>query len=680
MELRQGATLQGGKYTIERMLGQGGFGITYLGIQTGLGRRVAIKEFFMKEHCNRDASTSRVSVGSSGARQMVDAYRQKFIKEARTLAEMDNRHIVRVYDVFEENATAYYVMEHISGGSLKDLVERHGSLSEPEALGYIRQLAEALAYIHGRHVMHLDVKPGNIMLRPDGEVVLIDFGIAKHYGADNHETSGTPVGKSAGYAPMEQYQEGGVREFSPATDIYSMGATLYFLFTTAAPPEAHVVYENGLPPLPRFVSPAVCRAIEQAMQPSRKKRLQSVPEFLALLPESEEEQKKKKEEADRQAARLREEERRKAEQQRREQQRQRQREAQRREEERRKAEQRKAEQRKKEAQRRKEQPVRHNEPSRGQKADGHSTVADGTALDKKSLFFFGLFGLEALGIWLGTSAYTHPSFPHGFYAVAMSLLAAAGIVISLLMIKKRKAKVISTLVQAFLLLVFAWAIPVNVEYTELVPGQGFRYTSLLGEKGEVHEADMISIRKFGNWQMVDSYGRVLIPSDKLDYDDVPLWVSHYDKYIKIREDGKDGFIDRNGNVVIAPDRYNSLYEISGCGLIRASMWLGKDDGNNSVSKCGIVDAEGKEVWPVVYDEVSFSCSEGYIKVKNEKGYGFVDTLGVKSIPCQFVYASDFEQIDGRKVAKVKRTAFDKESLMTGIKECFIDEEGREVID
>ena len=307
MELRQGATLQGGKYTIERMLGQGGFGITYLGIQTGLGRRVAIKEFFMKEHCNRDASTSRVSVGSSGARQMVDAYRQKFIKEARTLAEMDNRHIVRVYDVFEENATAYYVMEHISGGSLKDLVERHGSLSEPEALGYIRQLAEALAYIHGRHVMHLDVKPGNIMLRPDGEVVLIDFGIAKHYDADNHETSGTPVGKSAGYAPMEQYQEGGVREFSPATDIYSMGATHYFLFTTAAPPEAHVVYENGLPPLPRFVSPAVCRAIEQAMQPSRKKRLQSVPEFLALLPESEEEQKKMKEEADRQAYRLREE-------------------------------------------------------------------------------------------------------------------------------------------------------------------------------------------------------------------------------------------------------------------------------------------------------------------------------------------------------------------------------------
>ncbi len=650
MELKQGVRLQGGKYTIKRMLGQGGFGITYLGVQTGLGRQVAIKEFFMKDHCNRDASTSRVSVGSSGARKMVDMYHQKFLKEARTLAEMDNRHVVRVYDVFEENATAYYVMEHISGGSLKDLVGRRGSLPEAEALGYIRQLADALAYIHGRHVMHLDVKPGNIMLRPDGEVVLIDFGIAKHYDADNHETSGTPVGKSAGYAPMEQYQEGGVREFSPATDIYSMGATLYFLFTAAAPPEAHVVYENGLPPLPRFVSPAVCRAIEQAMQPSRKKRLQSVPEFLALLPESEEEQKKKKEEADRQAARLREEERRKAEQ------------------------------RKKEEQRRKEQPARHDEPSRGKKADGKSTVADGTALDKKSLFFFGLFGLEALGIWLGNSAYTHPSFPHGFYAVAMSLLAAAGIVISLLMIKSRKRKVISTVVQAFLLLVFAWSFPVNVEYTELVPGQGFRYASLLGEKGEVHEADMISVRKFGNWQMVDSYGRVLIPSDKLDYDDVPLWVSRYDKYIKIRKNGKDGFIDRNGNVVIAPGRYNSLYEISGCGLIRASVWLGKDDGSNSVSKYGIVDAEGKEIWPVVYDEVGSSCSEGYIKVNDEKGYGFVDTLGVKSIPCQFVYASDFEQIDGRKVAKVKRTAYEKGSLVSKIKECFIDEEGKEVED
>ena len=669
MELKQGVRLQGGKYTIKRMLGQGGFGITYLGVQTGLGRQVAIKEFFMKDHCNRDASTSCVSVGSSGACKMVDMYHQKFLKEARTLAEMDNRHVVRVYDVFEENATAYYVMEHISGGSLKDLVGRRGSLPEAEALGYIRQLADALAYIHGRHVMHLDVKPGNIMLRPDGEVVLIDFGIAKHYDADNHETSGTPVGKSAGYAPMEQYQEGGVREFSPATDIYSMGATLYFLFTAAAPPEAHVVYENGLPPLPRFVSPAVCRAIEQAMQPSRKKRLQSVPEFLALLPESEEEQKKKKEEADRQAARLREEERRKAEQRKKEEQR----EAQRREEERRKAEK-----RKKEAQQRKEQPVRHDEPSRGQKADGKSTVADGTVLDKKPLFFFGLFVLEALGIWLGSSAYAHPSFPHGFYAVAMSLLAAAGIVISLLMIKSRKRKVISTVVQALLLLVFAWSFPVNVEYTELVPGQGFRYASLLGEKGEVREADMVAVRKFGNWQMVDSYGRVLIPSDKLDYDDVTSWVSSYDKYIVVRKDGKAGFIDRNGNVVVAPGKYDMLFEIRDCNLIEASVRSGKDERGKIISKCGILDANGKEIWPVVYDKVGYSCSEGYIVVKDEKGYGFVDTLGVKSIPCQFVYASDFEQIDGRKVAKVKRTVYEKGSLVSKIKECFIDEEGKEV--
>lgn len=298
MELKQGATLQGGKYTIKRMLGQGGFGITYLGIQTGLGRQVAIKEFFMKEHCNRDASTSRVSVGSSGARQMVDAYRQKFLKEARTLAEMDNRHIVRIHDVFEENDTAYYVMEYVDGGSLNDLVKRRGSLPEAEALGYIRQLADALSYIHGRRIMHLDVKPGNIMLRPDGELVLIDFGIAKHYDSGNRETSGTPVGHSPGYAPMEQYQEGGVREFSPATDIYSMGATLYFLLTTTAPPSAQEVYENGLPPLPRFVSPAVCRAVEQAMQPSRKKRLQSVAEFLALLPGAEG---KKKEETPRQS-------------------------------------------------------------------------------------------------------------------------------------------------------------------------------------------------------------------------------------------------------------------------------------------------------------------------------------------------------------------------------------------
>ena len=269
MELRQGTLLQGGKYRIERTLGQGGFGVTYLGTQVDLDRRVAVKEFFMKDYCNRDADTSHVSVLSEGGRGLVENYKQKFLKEARTIAALDHRNIVRIYDIFEENGTAYYVMEYLSRGSLLGSVKSDALRSENDALRYIRQVADALRYLHERRVMHLDVKPGNIMLRPGGDAVLIDFGISKHYDRNDHETSNTPVGRSKGYAPLEQYQEGGVREFSPATDIYSLGATLYYLLTGHQPPEAQEVYEKGLPVLTGIMPPNVANAITQAMQPRR---------------------------------------------------------------------------------------------------------------------------------------------------------------------------------------------------------------------------------------------------------------------------------------------------------------------------------------------------------------------------------------------------------------------------
>ena len=283
MELRQGTLLQGGKYRIERTLGQGGFGVTYLGTQVDLDRRVAVKEFFMKDYCNRDADTSHVSVLSEGGRGLVENYKQKFLKEARTIAALDHRNIVRIYDIFEENGTAYYVMEYIAGGSLLGSVKSDTLRSENDALRCIRQVADALRYLHERRVMHLDVKPGNIMLRPGGDAVLIDFGVSKHYDEAGGQTSSTPVGISKGYAPIEQYRGDGVSRFSPSTDIYSLGATLYFLLTATTPPEASRLYEEGLPALPDSVSPAVRHAVEQAMQPRRKDRPQSAEQFLQLL-------------------------------------------------------------------------------------------------------------------------------------------------------------------------------------------------------------------------------------------------------------------------------------------------------------------------------------------------------------------------------------------------------------
>lgn len=286
MHLKEGSFLQGGRYRIERMLGQGGFGITYLGMQTGLNRKVAIKEFFMKEYCNREKETSHVSVPSMGSKDLVERFRQKFVKEAQIISEFSCPNIIRIYDVFEENGTAYYVMEYHGYSSLADLVKHRGRLEEAEAVSYIRQVAEALRYIHERNINHLDVKPGNVLLDADGRAVLIDFGMSKRYDADGEQTSTTPVGISHGYAPLEQYKKGGVGTFSPVTDIYSLGATFYKLVTGITPPDASEVDEDGLSSFPNPISDGTKQAIRQAMNMKRKDRPQSVDAFLFLLGDS----------------------------------------------------------------------------------------------------------------------------------------------------------------------------------------------------------------------------------------------------------------------------------------------------------------------------------------------------------------------------------------------------------
>ena len=283
-ELQNGSLLQNGKYRIVKVLGQGGFGITYEGIHTGLNRRVAIKEFFMKEYCNRDTSTSHISVGTEGSVDMVNDFRQKFLKEAQLIARLEDApHVVRIHDIFEENNTAYYVMEFLGNGSLNSLLKERGALPEAEAIAYIRQVGEALEFLHNHNTLHLDIKPSNVLLNKKGEVVLIDFGVSKHYDQSGSQTSSTPVGLSKGFAPSEQYQSGGVQQFTPATDIYSLGATLYCLLTGQTPPEASVVFEDGLPPRPHYVSESTWQAITKAMEPRRKDRTQSVAQFIADL-------------------------------------------------------------------------------------------------------------------------------------------------------------------------------------------------------------------------------------------------------------------------------------------------------------------------------------------------------------------------------------------------------------
>ena len=279
--LDKGTVLQDGKFTILKVLGQGGFGITYLAEQSLLQKKFAIKEFFLHDLCARDA-TGVVTTLTQG--DMVGRYRKKFVKEAQILARLNHPGIVRVTDVFEENGTVYYVMEYVEGESLSEMVRRRGALPEPEALRYISKVASALAYIHQSKVNHLDLKPGNIMVRrSDDEPVLIDFGVSKQYDEQKNQTTTTPPGVSHGYSPIEQYKPGGVSTFSPQADIYSLGATLYKLLTGETPPIADDVLNEGLPTLPSSISPEVYAAIEKAMQPRRKDRPGSVMEWMGMM-------------------------------------------------------------------------------------------------------------------------------------------------------------------------------------------------------------------------------------------------------------------------------------------------------------------------------------------------------------------------------------------------------------
>lgn len=277
--------LRGDTYKIENVLGQGSFGITYLAEHTGLNRKVAIKEFFMKELNSRseDGSITGMIDGS-----LSQNYCLKFQKEAVNLSHLDHPNIVCVTDSFSENGTFYYVMEYIYGQNLNDYVKRH-NISEEEAVDIIKSVADALIYMHEeKHMLHLDLKPSNIMRRSDGHVFLIDFGLSKHYGDDGQPETSTTIGLGTiGYAPIEQANKSRNGEFRPTIDVYALGATLYKLLTRETPPPASdlvsddELLENKL--REKGVSDNLIKVVAEAMCPNVKKRTQSVREFRDAL-------------------------------------------------------------------------------------------------------------------------------------------------------------------------------------------------------------------------------------------------------------------------------------------------------------------------------------------------------------------------------------------------------------
>ena len=150
-----------------------------------------------------------MSVPTKSNMEIVERFKSKFIKEAQTVFQLKHDNIVRIYDIFEENGTAYYVMEYIDNGSLSDVIKKEGRMDEARVLKYTHQIALALGYIHDHNVLHLDVKPANILLRKDDTVVLIDFGVSKRYDESGGQTSTTTTGISKCDAPIEQYKLGG---------------------------------------------------------------------------------------------------------------------------------------------------------------------------------------------------------------------------------------------------------------------------------------------------------------------------------------------------------------------------------------------------------------------------------------------------------------------------------------
>ena len=278
--LRKGTRLIG-RYTIEGVLGQGGFGITYLGIDELHEKKVAIKEFFPQGIVTRNIEyQDTVTVTFVGEKDNYEKGKERFLKEARTMAKFSkDEGIVKALDFFEINNTAYIVMEYLEGITLKQYLRENQRIAPEDLIELLVPLIESLDEIHSQGMIHRDISPDNIMVLPDGRIKLMDFGAARDY-TEFGEKSLSIVLKP-GYAPPEQYQTHGVQ--GPWTDIYALCATMYKCITGENPPDAiDRLVDDHLKKISAFgftVSPQIEEAIIKGMSVAAKDRYQNVGDF-----------------------------------------------------------------------------------------------------------------------------------------------------------------------------------------------------------------------------------------------------------------------------------------------------------------------------------------------------------------------------------------------------------------
>lgn len=283
-------TILRGIYRIDSYLSSGGFGNTYVATNIEFDERVAIKEFFMKGVTQREDNQTTVSVSNSENTNSFLEQKEKFKKEARRIRQLKNEHIVAVHDLFEENGTAYYVMDYVDGENLAERLKRTGKpITEEEIREILPQILNALKSVHNAGIWHLDLKPANILVDKFGNVKLIDFGASKQLNAQKGgATTSTAISYTNGYAPREQMEQN-YDKFGPWTDIYALGATLYNLLTNKRPPlptdiDDDISDDKHLSlPFPSGVSEDMKMFILQLMHTNRRQRPQSIVELETIL-------------------------------------------------------------------------------------------------------------------------------------------------------------------------------------------------------------------------------------------------------------------------------------------------------------------------------------------------------------------------------------------------------------